>query len=191
MNIRTRSRFTRALGALLAAWSLQAGAFPFLRIEPTSSLVLPGQSFSADVTIRDVGDLFAYQFDLVFNPALLQATAVDEGSFLLRGGPTIFFPGTIDNRSGRVSFTLASLTDDLAGVSGSGDLFRVSFQARDNAGRAAMAVSNVMMLDSQLGDIFFDDAGSQVNVVPEPGMLELLAPMVLAMGWALRRKRRG
>jgi hypothetical protein len=47
-----------------------------------------------DVNISGVTDLYDFQFDLSFNPAVIQATSVLEGKFLLSGGGTTFFlPG--------------------------------------------------------------------------------------------------
>lgn len=188
MNTRLTSICLRALGALLA-WSLQASAAPVIDIVPDFRVVYHEGSFGVDVAIHDVADLFAFQFDLTFNPGLLAATRVTEGSLLPGGGPTIFFPGTIDNTAGRISFTLGTLTDDLPGVNGSGELARIMFRSRTTSGIAELGLSNIILLDSNLADIAFAaPLPVQITVVPEPGTLALLAPMLLGMALALRRR---
>ncbi len=186
----TTATIIRALGALLAAWGLQAHAAPLLNIEPAVALVSPGQSFSASVVIHDVTDLFAYQFDLAFNPALLEVTGVDEGGFLPGAGATIFFPGIIDNGAGLVSFVLGTLSDALDNANGTGELVRIRFQARDILGTTPLALSNIVLLDSALANIAFEPAaGGLVAVVPEPGTALLFVPLALGVGWVFGRQR--
>ena len=56
--------------AILASSLGSASAAPILSIAPTSTTVQAGHTFSVDVSIADVTDLFAYQFDLGFDPAM-------------------------------------------------------------------------------------------------------------------------
>ena len=53
-----------------------------ISIEPPSSTVLPGQAFSINVDVSGISDLYAFQFDIGFNPAVISATSITEGSFL-------------------------------------------------------------------------------------------------------------
>lgn len=189
MGIRTTSMIRRTLGVLLTAWVVQAGAVPVLSIEPSTGVIGKGQSFSAGVVVRDASDLYAYQFDLAFDPALLEVTGVEEGGLLPAGGATVFFPGIVDNRAGLISFVLGTLTDDLAGVSGGGDLMRIGFRARGTGGVAGLSVLHITLLDSTLADVaFIPPEAAPVAVVPAPGTALLVATMVLAMGWTLRRR---
>jgi len=189
MGIRMTSMIRRALGVLLAAWLIQSGAAPVLSIEPSTGGIGKGQSFSAGVVVRDASDLFAYQFDLAFDPALLEVTGVEEGGLLPAGGPTVFFPGIVDNQAGLISFVLGTLTDDLPGVSGDGDLARINFRARNATGIAGLSVLHITLLDSTLADIaFIPPEAAPVAVVPAPGTAPLVAAMLLVMGSMLRRR---
>src|SRR5437867_11035043 len=102
--------------------SHSAFADPIVTIDPSSLNVPAGQTFSVDVSISNVTDLFAFQFDLGFNPAIIAADGVTEGSFLATGGSTFFIAGTIDNVGGSVSSNADTLLTALSGVSGSGTL---------------------------------------------------------------------
>jgi hypothetical protein len=177
-----------ALGALLAC-SLQARAAPIIDIEPETLFVGHDQSFGVNIVIHDAADLFAFQFDLSFDPRLLSATSVAEGGLLSIGGPTIFFPGTIDNVAGRISFTLGTLTGSLPGVNGTGALAGIEFRSRNASGIATLKLSDIILLDSNLADIaFVAPLPAPIAVVTEPGTLVLLAPMLLGMAWVLRRR---
>lgn len=188
MATRLTSICLQALGALLAG-ILQASAAPIIDIEPETLFVPHGKSFGVNIVIHDATDLFAFQFDLSFDPRLLSATSVAEGGLLSVGGPTIFFPGTIDNVAGRISFTLGTLTGSLPGVNGTGALAGIEFRSRNASGIAALRLSDIILLDSNLADIAFDaPLPAQIAVMPEPGTLALLAPMLLGMAWVLRRR---
>ena len=60
-----------------------------------------GETFTLDVLVAESTDLYAFQFDIAFDPAIIQADAVLEGGFLSAGGQATFFmPGSIDNIAG-------------------------------------------------------------------------------------------
>lgn len=177
-----------ALGALLAC-TVQASAAPIIDIEPETLFVSHDQSFGVNIVIHDATDLFAFQFDLSFDARLLSATGVADGGLLSVGGPTIFFPGTIDNVAGRISFTLGTLTGSLPGVNGTGALAGIEFRSRNASGIATLTLSDIILLDSNLADIdFVAPLPAPIAVMPEPGTLALLAPMLLGMAWGLRRR---
>src|SRR3954451_12285154 len=123
--LRTAARF-----ALLTSVALVGirGA-PLLNLQPAISAVLPGSSVILMVNATGITDLYAFQFDLSFAPAVLAANAVEEGTFLGQGGTTLFVPGSIDNSAGRIHMTVNTLVGPVPGMSGDGLLAGVSFQA--------------------------------------------------------------
>ncbi|MGK5076355.1 PEP-CTERM sorting domain-containing protein [Janthinobacterium sp. ZB1P44] len=188
MATRLTSICLQALGALLAC-SVHASAAPIIDIEPETLFVSHEQSFGVNIVIHDATDLFAFQFDLSFDPRLLSATGVADGGLLSVGGPAIFSPGTIENVAGRISFTLGTLTDNLPGVNGTGALAGIEFRSRNASGIATLKLSDIILLDSNLADIAFAaPLPAPIAVVPEPGTLALLAPMLLGMAWMVRRR---
>src|ERR1700738_335986 len=84
------ARVVLLLGVVLSLSAAYASATPIVGIQPASQAVQPGQSFSLDVVISNVADLYAFQFDLAFDPFVLSATGVTEGPFLPSGGITAF-----------------------------------------------------------------------------------------------------
>ena len=81
------------------------GTFPCLgapmvnAIAPTS--VRLGSAFTVTVNVEDVSDLYAYQFDLGFDPTLFVVSAADPGDFLQSAGETFKTPAVVDSGAGR------------------------------------------------------------------------------------------
>ncbi len=145
----------------------------------------------------DVFGLFAYQFGVMFNPRVLSATSVSEGSFLSTAGATSFIPGIIDNAAGLITFNANSLIGPGAGASGSGSLLSVEFLA------LAQGISTVSTIfDPANGDALLNSLGVEISpfttvagevtvipgVVPEPGTLLLMGAALTTC--ALRRRFR-
>ena len=150
-----------------------------------SADVAVGSDFEIPVTISSAADLYAFQFDLSFDPSVLQLQSIVEGSFLPSAGPTFFIPGTIDNVDGTATFNADTIVGVIPGAAGSGTLATFNFEATGN-GTSALALSNIVLLDSSLDDISFSAAGGAVEVgsaVPEPrlGLLMPLGVILLAL----------
>ena len=138
------------------------------------------------VNVQDVADLYAYQFTLNFDPALVAAIGATEASFLPSAGATFFAPGEIDNSAGSITFVLATLLGPADGADGSGDLVTFSFDVL-KAGFASFSLSDVLLLDSTGADIAVN-IRDVVAQVPEPATLALVALGLVA---AFSRRRQG
>jgi len=140
--------------------------------------VAKGSTFSVDVDIAGVTDLFGYQLDLSFDPSILQATGtITEGSFFQSGGG--FVPGTVDNVGGTITSNADTLIGPISGLDGGGQLIVFEFTALA-AGTSGLDLANIMLLDSSLNNIDFTSTNGSVTVsgttpTPEPSSLVLLA----------------
>jgi hypothetical protein len=181
-------------GALLmAAAALQpAAAVPVVSIAATPDPAVTGTPLALTVKIAGAVDLYTYQFSLAFNPAVLQATSVTEGSFLATGGVTFFGAGSINNGTGLISFTFDSLTGLVPGVSGNGNLVVLNFNVI-NPGTSALNFSDVLFLNSLGADVLptvQNRSLQAVAAVPEPSHAALLLAGLLGLAAVSRSRSR-
>lgn len=154
-----------------------------------------GDSFLVTVEGSNFTDLYAFQFDLAFDPTLTELTSITEGGLLLSGGSTFFSPGVIDKVVGLVEFTANSLLSPVPGVNGSGIFASFQFKAL-SSGTSPLLLSNVFLLDSALSDLSASIEGSSVTIdgssappeIPEPASVTLCLSGILAITWIKRRQ---
>ncbi len=104
-----------------------------------------GDTFTVHVNAEKVADLAGWQFNLTFDPTVLEVVEVKEGDFLKKGGGTTFFQkGTIDNTVGKIT-GLSSALISKGGVAGTGRLLSVVFSAK------AEGNSQIALQDFRLG----------------------------------------
>jgi general secretion pathway protein D len=157
---------------LYSVWALPISAQPpVLSIAPSSLTVQLGQNVSLDVRITNVIDVYAVQFDVVFDPKILSAASITEGAFLPTGGTTFFIPGTIDNIAGTITATADSLIGPIPGVTGTGTLATITFHAL-TPGTSAITLANVLLLDSTgtVIPVSLANGTVQVGATPVPAL---------------------
>ena len=102
-----------------------------------------GDTFTFDVRAESISDLAGWQFDIAFDPAVLEAIEVSEGDFLKTdGGSTFFQSGRIDNAAGKIMGLIAGRIS-LGGVSGNGSVLQVRFKAKSE-GETELALRNFL-----------------------------------------------
>ena len=109
-----------------------------------------GDTFTLDISAETVFDLAGWQFDIAFDPAVLEAIDVSEGNFLKAdGGATFFQSGSINNAAGKITGLSAARLSG-GGVSGTGVLLQVRFKAK-SAGETELALDK-FQFGSATGD---------------------------------------
>lgn len=154
-----------------------------IQITPQTKSAGPNEIFTVVVN-ADAVDLYAYSFDLSFNPGVLSILAVRPGT-LLPGA--LLFPGTIDNATGRVNGNISSLVGVPLGITGTGSLAEFDFEAI-GLGQSPVRLENVVLLDSVGADVPFDQTDATVTVVPEPSTLPMASLLLAAGAWRYRRR---
>ena len=102
-----------------------------ISIEPQSIIGVPvGETFTINVNIFNVRNLYGWQFNLTFDPAILNVTEVIEGTFLKQVTRTIFLR-KINNTAGFV-LAMASFMPPYPpdGAYGDGPLASVTFKVK-------------------------------------------------------------
>ncbi len=145
----------------------------------SAASVPQGNNFTVDVNISGVTDLYDFQFDLSFDPTILQVTNIAEGAFLPGSGATFFLPGFIDNSSGTITFNADTLEAAIPGANGAGTLIEFSFDA-SSVGTSFLNLDNIILQDSQGNLISSSTTNGSVTVTsvtvptPEPGTFAFL-----------------
>jgi hypothetical protein len=127
-----------------------------IKIDPAIKVVGPGETFSVDVAIESVNDLGAFQFDLTYDPACVEATDVTLGPFLGGTGRSVGEVGPIFG-AGMVSYGAYSLGDTPPGPDGDGVLATVTFQAGVSECTSDLHLQNIAVTDTS-GDPISNDA---------------------------------
>lgn len=169
------------LGLVLSPLTSQAA---FINITPSLSTVGVGDTFAVNVHVTQgtpVVDISPWNFDLKYNPLLLRAESVTEGS----PGFSLLTPGFIDQTSGLISGT-AGFFSGLPPAPSEGDLAVVHFKAL-GLGVSPLELQNLLLnFDSGV-----TPANASVSVVPLPGTATLMGGgcLLLLTFWALGRWR--
>lgn len=102
----------------------------------SSETPLIGSTVTATVIINNAANLFAYGFDIVYNPAVLEYVSASEAGFLSGNGQTTtsFNADLEDGLAGKLVVGNARLISPASGVSGSGNLFTITFKVIGSEG---------------------------------------------------------
>jgi hypothetical protein len=119
-----------------------------LRLDPADQEVsLTGGAFQVDVVVGNINYLGAFQFDLVYDPAVARVDSVDLGPFLGSTGCTVLEAGPIiDNVTGRLTYG-GLVAGACTGPSGAGTIATVTFQPA-GAGDSDLILENEQLLNT-------------------------------------------
>lgn len=179
-----------ALFALLTLFGVPTTAAT-VQLDGPGSPVVVGSLFTINVGISGAVDLASYQFDVGYDPLLVQGILVQEGPFLSSAGPTLFVPGAIDDLSGTISFTASALIGPGPGASGDGVLATIQFRAV-SMGAANFTLISPLLYDSIPNPIEVSEANGTIvtldpATVPEPASVFLAGSSLLLLALARRR----
>jgi hypothetical protein len=159
-----------------------------VRVVPASQTVPNvGLTFSVNVTVEGVENLYGYEFKLYYPNALLNGTSVTEGPFLKTGGvPTVFsvakFTDNYNATHGLSNVFCLRTGSDTPGVNGSGTLATITFKSTSTNGPRILHLGDVQLSDPTPASIPFIAADGEVTVVPEfPIALTLPLLIVLTL----------
>jgi hypothetical protein len=116
-----------------------------------------GQTFSVNINISDVTDLYAWQTGVTFNPEVLECTGFYEGEFLERSGEKRIFMEhgkDMDNALGIAYYRGCCLLGSVPGVDGSGQLAYATFKSV-GIGVSDFHLTDVVLINSKLENVKF------------------------------------
>lgn len=124
-------------------------------------------SYTVNIEVGTVNDLGGFEFDLLFDPAVVRVSDANLGWFLGSSGRSTAAVGpSIDNTVGSVTFGGYSFGSN-PGASGSGTLATVTFTPVAQ-GTSALTLQNVQLIDTVDGIIPVQLNNGQVSVVLYP-----------------------
>jgi general secretion pathway protein D len=95
---------------------------------PGTEFRVGGGPYTVPISINGANRLSTVTITLTYNPAVLRASTLQEGSFMRQGGVNATFTHQTDATAGRIDFTLTR-TADAVGATGAGLLAVVLFEA--------------------------------------------------------------
>lgn len=129
-------------------------------IEDLAINPIEGDSFSTTVSITNANDVLSYGFDIIYDPLILAYTSATEDLFLNEGGTisTSFLENLENGTQGKIVVAGSRLTVPPTGLSGSGDLFTLNFDAI-TTGSTTITFEPASFVSDTSGDITatFDD----------------------------------
>ena len=146
-----------------------------------------GDTFTLNILAENITDLAGWQFDITFDPAILETVNVSEGDFLKTGGSTTFFQGgSIDNAAGKITGLNAARLN-AQGATGTGSLLQVNFKAK-SGGETKLELQN-FQFGSVTGDsipagpheiTFTVEGGLATGDVNRDGVVSILDLILIA-----------
>ncbi|OFV68501.1 MAG: secreted protein containing Cellulosome anchoring protein, cohesin region domain protein [Candidatus Syntrophoarchaeum caldarius] len=161
---------------------------PIVSVDPPDLNGLKGETFTVNITIDPQGEaIYGAQYDLYFDPAVLQVVSQTKGDFLTQdGASSIEIVNTFNNTIGRLEYSETRIgTSD--GVTGAGVLAMITFNLT-NCGSSDLTLSNVILANTSAQPI----SGVRLNNSTVHGLIRGdLAPYpdgncVLNMGDVIR-----
>ena len=166
----TRIRHIAVLTMLMCLFATSAHAAQ-ISVEPTYPEVFQGENVTINITVYPEGsEVYGASYTLYFNNTLLNATSQTQGPFLTQDSQSSTVWGNvIDNPNGTIEYS-ESRMGALDGVTGSGVLTTITFQAIGVEGASLLGISdyNGELLYSTTGPILTSVNNGSVKINETP-----------------------
>lgn len=149
------------VGAVLGQSSARIGVFEPLTLAPDAIVEIP-------IRVENITDLYAIDFEMRFDPAILQAQDADPASAGIQMGfgeflePGLLLFNTVDNDQGIVRFVMTQV-NPTEPKSGSGILF-VLYMKGVKEGDVSLTITNLQTADRQGQEILSTKVENTVTV---------------------------
>ncbi|MFH1237791.1 MAG: cohesin domain-containing protein [Candidatus Aenigmatarchaeota archaeon] len=131
-------------------------------VNPVSSSVANGETVTLEFMVSGASDLFGFQFDVEYDPAILQFQNVEQGAFLNNNGQDNTFCVDYKTSSGIVE-NIACTRLGRTAVQGNGVLEKITFKAIAS-GRSQIKISGLKLANSKAAEIQATVSNGEVNV---------------------------
>ena len=104
------------------------------------------KNFTVNVKIGDATELNSFNFKLSYNPGILEALTIQEGTFLSNLGPTSILTSEMNNTEGYLQFGVELLAQQ--GASGNGTLATIEFHVKE-FGMSRLILEEVILINAE------------------------------------------
>ena len=161
------AKLLMALIAMACVTSIAAGS----SVTVDSRDVSQGDTFTIDVTVDPQGkEIYGAQYDLTFDPAILQVVSQTKGGFLSQDGESsVEIVNKFNNTIGKLEYGETRMGAD-DGVTGVGVLASITFEAV-SGGSTDLLLSNVVLSDpsaKEIGGVALNDGTVNVGSSSQP-----------------------
>ena len=113
-------------------------------VEPQTQTVKTGETFSVNVVNNNAKDLYGFQFDLNYDPAILRFVSIEASPLLKKDNAQVFCVPSNTSTSGIIKNVACTRLGRIGGVDGKGVLAKVTFTAL-SSGTSELRLSNVKL----------------------------------------------
>jgi hypothetical protein len=170
----------------------------YVSVDPaTKTITQPGITFSLNVTVTDVTDLWGWEFIVYFNRSVVQALDAIEGPFLSQAGDTLFTIQELNNNfngtHGRI-WLYNSLKTPALPVTGSGLLVTITMNST-GIGQSEVDLKpgvgmTYLLVKKNADEIPHEIVNGSVTVVPEfPSFLILSVFLITTLAALILLKK--
>lgn len=138
-----------------------------VRLLPSETNPENGENIGIEMRVENAQNLFAYGFDIAYNPSVLEFINVANNGFLSENetAVTSLQAGLENNAEGKLVVAEARLSGDRTGVSGSGALFTMNFRVTGAQGdQTNVTIASNSFLSNPTNDLLADFSGSAISV---------------------------
>jgi hypothetical protein len=147
-----------------------------IRFDPASAQVAVGDTFSIDVRVENIANLYGVETTIRFDPAILEVVDADAGTAGVQVYAGDWWPAgthivinSADNATGLIRFA-ASLLAPMSPLYGSGDVVSIPFAAKA-AGTTTVAFDTAKLVDATATPLSVSMADGQVTVTSSQATL--------------------
>ncbi|GAG81611.1 unnamed protein product, partial [marine sediment metagenome] len=142
---------------------------PALGLSPRYQEVASGDTFTVEVMLEEVANVFAVKVALEFDPAKLQVSQIevykDDHSLLEANGGTVIPFSKYDNAAGSATIEVATAIGDPPGVDGTGAIAKITFTTTSSGSSLVSFTQASALRDPENADITLNDlAEAKVEV---------------------------
>jgi len=157
--------------------SVVAGAIPVV-VEPSYQILPGNKTFSVNVSVYPTRPIAGIQFDMHFDPSIIQAESVQAGD-IFNGHPFQFDSGNSIN--GEITGVYGFITETGGNVSEPGIFAVITFKTKDIDGISPLNLTNVSIYDEHAAPVpvMIFNASVEVDATPPEVNITSLSPSVV------------